>query len=128
LKRKDIEIPAVYLKNPSESSHRNPYFYRSISPPYSKLSDETIQKEIDMELNSMREMIKTFLENPEPHTWEPPTDLAMPSNHEFLSNLRIPCYRNGCPSLLFHELDSPDRRDDNVIKKIFGPGAHKYVY
>jgi hypothetical protein len=128
LKRKDIEIPAVYLKDPSESSHQNQHFYRNISPPGDKLSDKTIQEQINRELNSMSEMIREFLKNPEPHTWEPPTDLATPSNHEFLSNLQIPCYSNGDPSILFHELDSPDRRDDNVIKKIFGPGAHKYVY
>jgi hypothetical protein len=40
-------------------------------------------------------------------------------NREFLTNLRLPTYRNGKPSLLFHHLHD---RDDIEIKKTIGVG------
>jgi hypothetical protein len=78
---------------------------------------------IDKELESLRGVVETFLKNPEPPTWVPP-DYVTPSNREFLTNLRIPCYRNGNPSLLFHDLDVCD---GNEIEKIFERGAPLYV-
>ena len=97
---------------------------RSMPPPDVKLSDEVIKENINKELDMMRGMIKAFLKNPEPPTWEPPKNIATPSDHKFLSDLRIPCYHNGNPSLLFHDLY---RQNDVEIKKIFGHGAHKCV-
>jgi hypothetical protein len=68
-------------------------------------------------------MVETFLKNPEPPTWIPP-DYVTSSDRDFLTSLRIPSYRNGNPSLLFHNLDVCD---DKEIEMIFGPGAHQYV-
>jgi hypothetical protein len=82
-----------------------------------------MDEKIDMELESLRGVIETFLKNPEPSIWVPP-DYVTPNNREFLTNLRIPSYTNGNPSLLFHDLDVCD---DNEIEKIFGPGTSLYV-
>jgi len=84
---------------------------------------EVIEERINKELDSLRGMVETFLKNPEPRTWTPP-DSVTQSNREFLTNLRIPSYHYGNPSLLFHNLDVCD---DKEIEMIFGPGAHLYV-
>jgi hypothetical protein len=95
-----------------------------VPPGYKKSLDiEAIDEKINKELDLVREVVETFLKNPEPRTWIPP-DSVTPSNRQFLTNLRIPYYRNGDPSLLFHNLDV---YDDKEIEMIFGPGAHQYV-
>jgi hypothetical protein len=96
---------------------------RNITPTGLTLGIEEIDKEINKELDSLRGMVETFLKNPEPPTWIPPNS-ATPSNREFLTNLRIPSYHNGNPSLLFHNFDVCN---DKEIEEIFGPGAHQYV-
>jgi hypothetical protein len=68
-------------------------------------------------------MITTFLKNPEPPTWVPP-DYVTLSNRKFLESLEIPCYDNGNPSLLFHDLHVCD---NDEIKEIFGSHEHLYV-
>lgn len=45
-------------------------------------------------------------------------------NCEFLTKLQIPCYDDGNPSLLFHNLNVCD---DDEINKIFGSHKHLYV-
>ncbi|KAF8224450.1 hypothetical protein L208DRAFT_1461528 [Tricholoma matsutake] len=79
---------------------------------------EAIDKEIKKELKLLCEVIETFLKNPEPPTWVPP-NYVMPSNHKYLTNLRIPSYRNGNPSLLLHNLDVCG---GNEIEELFGHG------
>ena len=81
---------------------------------------EVIDAQIIQELNSV---IMSFLKNPEPFTWVPPAYVT-PSNREFLTNLRIPCYDNGNPSLLFHNLDVCDKDE---IEELFGRYGHVYV-
>ena len=78
---------------------------------------------INEELDSLRGMVEIFLKNPEPRTWDLP-DSVTASNREFLTNLRIPSYRNGNSSLLLHNLDMCD---DKEIEMIFGPSAHQFV-
>jgi hypothetical protein len=73
-------------------------------------------------LGIIRPRIETFLENPELPDWVPPL-FTNPSVSEFLRNLRIPTYRNGSPSLLYHNLHS----HHDVVEKIFGPGNHMYL-
>jgi hypothetical protein len=87
------------------------------------LGIEEIDKEINKELDLLRGMVETFLKNPEPPTWIPPNNVTA-NNREFLTNLRIPSYHNGNPSLLFHNLDVCDEKE---IEKIFGRGTHQYV-
>jgi hypothetical protein len=82
---------------------------------------EIIDEKINQELDSLRGMVETFLKNPEPPTWIPP-ESATPSNREFLTNLQIPSYRNGAPSLLFHNLDE---YNDKEIEMVFGPGDRR---
>jgi hypothetical protein len=96
---------------------------RNITPTELALDIEIIDKKIKEELDSLRGMVETFLKNPEPPTWNPP-DSVTPSEREFLTNLRIPCYRFGIPSLLFHNLDVCDSKE---IETIFGSSAHQYV-
>jgi len=74
-----------------------------------------IEEKIKKELDLLSGELKTFLKNPDPPTWVPTDYVAL--NREFLTNLRLPTYRNGNPSLLFHDLDACD---DDEIKKIFG--------
>jgi hypothetical protein len=85
---------------------------------------DVIDQQINWELESLREEIETFLRKPEPPTWVPP-DYVTPSHREFLTGLRIPCYKNGNPSLLFHRLDLCD--DYGQIEEVFGPSVHKHV-
>jgi hypothetical protein len=96
---------------------------RNITPTDLTLGIEEIDKRINKELDSLRGTVESFLENPEPPTWIPP-DFTAPSDREFLINLRIPSYRNGNPSLLFHNLDVCN---DEEIKRIFGGDEHRYV-
>ena len=96
---------------------------RVITPTSSAIGIEVIDEKINKKLDSLRGMIEAFQKNPEPPTWNPPHSIA-PSDRDFLTNLRIPCYRDGHPSLLFHNLDECD---DQEIEMIFGPRAHKYV-
>jgi hypothetical protein len=96
---------------------------RKITPKEHSLDIEVIDAQIDEELNSLRGVIMTFLKNPEPPTWVPP-NYVTPSNREFLTSLRIPCYDNGNPSLLFHDLDVCDYDE---IEKIFGRGTSLHV-
>ncbi|KAM6498788.1 hypothetical protein JOM56_006736 [Amanita muscaria] len=92
---------------------------RIITPPENTLGIKEIDQRIEGELKSLRVEVETFLKSPEPPTWVPP-DYATPSNREFLASLQIPSYRNGNPSLLFHDLDVCD---GDETKKIFGDGA-----
>jgi hypothetical protein len=87
------------------------------------LDIEVINKEIDKELKLLHRVVKTFLKNPESSTWVPP-DYVMPSNHKFLTSLRIPSYGNGNPSLLFHDLNMCDGSE---IEGIFGSDTPMYV-
>jgi hypothetical protein len=96
---------------------------RNITPKDLAVDIEVIDKRIDKELESLRGVVETFLKNPEPSIWVPP-DYVTPNNREFLTNLRIPSYGNGNPSLLFHDLEVCD---DNEIEKIFGRGTPLYV-
>jgi hypothetical protein len=96
---------------------------RNTRPPESMLHIEAVDEKINEELDSLRGVIEIFLKNPEPRTWIPP-DSVTPSNREFLTNLGIPSYRNGNPSLLLHNLDVCD---DKEIETIFAPGPHQYV-
>jgi hypothetical protein len=101
----------------------------NITPTDIVLGIEVIDQKINEELDSLRGMVETFLKNPEPRTWNPP-DSVTPSEREFLTNPRIPSYRNGNPSLLFHNLDLCRGRlcDDKEIEMIFGPAAHWHQY
>jgi hypothetical protein len=71
---------------PSQSSYQNPSFYL-FGPDHTttelKLDIDEIDEKINKELDLMRGM--TFLKNPKPRTWEPPTNLAAPSDHKFLN-------------------------------------------
>jgi hypothetical protein len=97
---------------------------RTITLTESKTFDiEVIYGKIDEELDSLRGIVETFIKNPEQRTWVPP-DFATPSNRQFLTNLRIPSYHNGDPSLLFHDLDV---YDDDEIEMIFGPSVHQHA-
>ena len=87
------------------------------------LDIEAIDKKINEELESLRKVVKIFLKDPEPPTWNPP-DFVPLSDRKFITNLRIPSYPNGSPSLLFHNLDECDDRE---IEMIFGSYAHQYV-
>jgi hypothetical protein len=84
---------------------------------------ETIQGKIDDELENIRGVVETFLNNPEPPVWIPPKS-ATASNQEFLKNLQIPSYLDGNPNILFHNLDMCD---NDEIKMKFGHNAHQYV-
>ena len=88
---------------------------RNITPTDMKLGFSTIENIIEKERPMLREVLETFLKNPEPLTWVPPSHTS-PSNYEFLKRLRIPSYRNGRPSLLFRDLDACD---GNEIARIF---------
>jgi hypothetical protein len=100
----------------------------NLAHPEFELDIEAIDEKINKELESLRGMVETFLNNPEPRTWEPP-NFATPSNWKFLSDLRIPCYRNGKPSLLFHNLDMcNDKEIAREIELIFGPGSGDQQY
>jgi hypothetical protein len=74
----------------------------------------------------LREAVERFLKNPELPIWVPPDHV--PSNaREFLLGLRIPTYRNGNPSLLFHDLDNLDAFDGQEMDKLFGRDTALYV-
>jgi hypothetical protein len=75
--------------------------------------DDTIDNLIEEECKSLRMVVEKFLNSPEPPTWDPP---PFATNHEFLASLRLPTYRNGNPSLLFHDLDMCDGAE---IERIF---------
>ncbi|KAM6498794.1 hypothetical protein JOM56_006742 [Amanita muscaria] len=92
---------------------------RIITPPENTLGIKEIDQRIEEELKSLRAEVETFLKSPDPPTWVPP-NYATQSDREFLASLRIPSYRNGNPSLLFHDLDVCD---GDETKKIFGDGA-----
>jgi hypothetical protein len=104
----------IFVRRPATSKS-------NITP--TELDIEIIDQKIKEELDSLRGMVETFLKNPEPPTWNPP-DSVTPSEREFLTNLRIPSYRSGNPSLLFHNLDVCDSKE---IETKFGPSAHQYV-
>ena len=87
------------------------------------LEIEAIDQLVAKELDSFREEIKDFLKSPNPPSWVPPKS-ATPSDCEFYTSLKIPTYRNGDPSLLFHELESCDVEK---IKKMYKRGRHMYV-
>ena len=95
----------------------------STTQPDSELGIDQIDKLIGKESKSLSDVIEAFLRSPEPPSWIPPS-YATPSNQEFLRNLRIPAYLNGCPSLLFHDLNVCD---SNEIEGIFGQRRHVYV-
>ncbi|KIM47458.1 hypothetical protein M413DRAFT_200359 [Hebeloma cylindrosporum] len=80
---------------------------------------EVIDKRIHKELESLGGVVEAFLRNPEPPVWVPP-DYVTADNREFLTNLQLPSYGNGKPSLLFHNLDKCDRIE---IEKMLGPGT-----
>ena len=67
---------------------------RNTTPPELRPDFEAIDGKINKELDVIRGMIKAFLKNPEPRIWEPPK-FASPSNQDFITDLRIPCYHNG---------------------------------
>ncbi|KIM71364.1 hypothetical protein PILCRDRAFT_93899, partial [Piloderma croceum F 1598] len=121
LEEPTLQVSEVFTQSPSKD-HLYIIVKRSAGEPSTTeptFDIEVIDKEIEKELKSLRGVVETFLKSPEPPTWVPP-DYVTPSNREFLTNLRIPCYRNGNPSLLFHDLDVCD---DNEIEKIFERGA-----
>jgi hypothetical protein len=86
-------------------------------------TSEIIDERISKELKLLRVVVETFLKNPELPTRDPP-DYATPRNREFLANLQIPTYRNGNPSLLFHNLEMCD---GNKIEKTFEDFQPLYV-
>ena len=90
---------------------------RIFTPPHLCNDLPRIQENINNELEWLRERLETFIGNPDPPTWVPPDYVVL--NREFLTNLRLPTYRNGNPSLLFHHLDDSD---DAEIKKTLGVG------
>ena len=96
---------------------------RNITHTELALDIKIIDQKIKEELDSLRGMVETFLKNPEPPIWNPP-DSVTPSEREFLTNLRIPSYRDNYPTLLFHNLDVCD---DEEIETIFGSTARQYV-
>jgi hypothetical protein len=113
----------IFVALPTGSKKRN------IARPELQLDIEAIDEKVNKELDSLRGVFEKFLKNPEPRTWEPPK-FATPSNHTFLSDLRIPSYGNGNPSLLFHNLDvCNDKKIAREIEVIFGraSGAQQYV-
>jgi hypothetical protein len=96
----------------------------NITHPEVQLDIEAIDGKINEELNLIRGSVKAFLKIPEPRTWEPP-NFVSPDNQKFLTDLRIPCYHNGNPSLLFHNLDVCN---DKEIEMVFGCSQHQYVF
>ena len=87
------------------------------------LEIDAINDLVAKELNSLREEVEDFLKSPNPPIWVPP-ESATPSDREFYTRLEIPTYRNGDPSLLFHDLHL---FDVEKIKKMYKRGRHLYV-
>ena len=93
--------------------------------PESTFPINRIEDEINQELDSIRGVVKAFLNNPEPTTWISPDSIKITqSNRKFIGDLQIPSYRDGAPSLLFHNLDECD---DEEIEMIFGSDGRQYV-
>jgi len=66
------------------------------------------------------------LRNPEPRTWVPPDNVDLTQNsREFLTNLRLPTYANGNPSLLYHNLHLCD---GDEVEEMFGDGIRIPMY
>ncbi|KAF8338586.1 hypothetical protein F5887DRAFT_1236729 [Amanita rubescens] len=78
-------------------------------------STANINEEIGEELKSLQPAVEAFLKNPELPIWAPPQH-TMPDIHKFITELRIPTYPNGKPSLLLHGLD---KCDGKKIKGVF---------
>ena len=84
---------------------------------------DIIDRRVKKELQSLRVEVEAFLKNPEAPTWNPP-EWPTHDVQQFLTNLQLPCYANGHPSLLLHDLDACD---GDEIKKLFGSAQRMYV-
>ena len=82
-----------------------------------------IEERIEKESQSLRVVVEEFITNPEPPIWAPPNN-ATPSDREFFTDLQIPTYRNGEPSLLLHDLNACNVDE---ITKHFGSSQHLFV-
>ena len=69
-----------------------------IMPSHSTVNINVIDEEIQEELKSLQPVVEAFLKNPELPIWVPPQH-AMPDIQEFITELGIPTYPNGKPSL-----------------------------
>jgi hypothetical protein len=63
-----------------------------------------------------------FLQNPNPPAWVPPAAVVDPDHRKLLTDLCIPTYEDGSPSLLLHYLASADK---SRVKDIFGDGKNQ---
>jgi hypothetical protein len=70
----------------------------------------------------IRLRIETFLQQPNPPAWIPPSTVVDPNHRKFLRGLCIPTYEDGSPSLLLHGLANADK---SKVKDIFGDGRHR---
>ena len=80
-----------------------------------------LEPKIKESLEIIRVDIENFLRNTEPPEWDIPSFVTDTTVSEFLRNVKIPAYQNGCPSLLFHNLKS---HNDEVVNRIFVRGKH----
>ena len=87
------------------------------------LEIDAVNQLVSEELNSLREEVEDFLKSPNPPVWVSPAS-ATPSDCEFFAHLKLPTYRRGNPSLLFHDLHLCDVEK---IKEMYEPGRHMYV-
>jgi hypothetical protein len=90
---------------------------RIFTPSDLSIDINKIDEKIDKELKLLQRKLEIFLKNPDRPLWVPADYVTL--HRDFLTNLRLPTYRNGRPSLLFHDLEACD---DDGIKKVFGAG------
>jgi hypothetical protein len=93
-------------------------------PPEHAFGITLVDLTIAKEKKNIRGMIRAFLDNNEPPSWIPPHYVADQKNRDFLTNLRIPAYQNGNPSLLLHDLHA---YDDSHIGTMFGNSDPMYL-
>ena len=95
---------------------------RWVSPPGQRVPLETLNEKLQTALSEIRPRIEKFLRNPDPPTWTPPATVIDPDHRKFLSDLNLPTYRNGNPSLLFHNLANAY---EFKVNRIFGDGKDR---
>jgi hypothetical protein len=82
-----------------------------------------IEEKIEKISDKIRPRIEKFLQQPNPPAWIPPSAIVDANHRTFLTNLRIPTYEDGRPSLLLHELADAD---ESKAQDIFN-GTHQCV-
>jgi hypothetical protein len=91
-------------------------------PSAQVLQIDAVQSEINGVLTSISPQIRSFLQNPELLKWQPPSSITDALTLEFLQKLQIPTYRDGRPSLLFHNL----HLGNGLSEEICGANSHLY--